>query len=154
MFNPDERYNAYIKALEKNCIPLKRELICTGETSFESGYKLAGQMLEQNPGITALFLATNLMAVGAVQYIKERNIKIPDDLSVVVFDDYDWAKVHNPALTTIRQDAYGIGRKAAEILLGLLEKGPTIAAKKIYRFPMTLIERDSWGKPRGGIANE
>lgn len=148
MFNPDERHDAYRAALNEHDIAYDAALVRLGETSFEAGYKLTKDLLTKQPRITALFLATNLMAMGALQYLREKQIAIPKHLSVLVFDDYDWSLLHEPPITVIRQDAYGLGKKAAEIMLGLIAKPENEDLKSLQRLPMSLVERKSWATPR------
>ncbi len=148
MFSPDERLGGYKRALLENGLPYHSSLVRTGKNHFEEGYRLGKELLIQNPDMTALFLATNLMAQGTMQYIREQNIEVPEKLSVLVFDDYEWSRLHNPPLTTIRQDAYGLGKKAAEILLEMVEGKKDIEALET-RLPMTLMERSSWAPPAG-----
>lgn len=147
MFSPDERLGGYEKALRENGIDYDARLIRTGDNDYNEGYRLGRELLEQNSDMTALFLATNLMAQGAMEYIREQNIGIPENLSVLIFDDYEWTRLHNPPLTTIRQDAYGLGKKAADFILKAIE-GSSEPENIETRLPMSFIQRDSWAPPK------
>lgn len=143
MFSPDERLGGYKMALMENGIPFDPKLLRIGKNEYNEGYQLAGEIIKNNPDMTALFLATNHMAQGVMQYIRDKNIRVPDQLSVLVFDDYEWSRLHNPSLTTIRQDAYGLGVRAAEIILEKIEGSFDKSSEEI-RLPMELIQRNSW----------
>jgi LacI family transcriptional regulator len=145
MFTPDERYDGYVQALLEHDIPLNKDFVRLGKTDFVNGYTMARDIFEKKTPVTALFLPTNLMAMGAMQYIREQHIGIPEELSILVFDDYNWAKIYNPPLTVIRQDAYGIGKKVGEVLLDVIDKGEDRIGE--YRLPLTLVRRESWAPP-------
>ena len=146
MFSPDERLGGYEQSLQENGLDYNPALVRTGKNNYEEGYRLGRELIEQNPDMTALFLATNLMAQGTMQYIREKGIQVPGQLSILVFDDYEWSRLHNPPLTTIRQDAYGLGKKAAETLLEIIE-GQKDGEAGETRLPMSLMERSSWSPP-------
>lgn len=141
--NVRERLNGYRRALNDAGIPFDDSLIIQGETRVSEGYKLAQRLFEQHRDITSLLITNNCHAMGALKYIKEKEIHIPDEINITVFDDYDWTSVYNPSLTVIRQDAYAIGEKAVEILMNRIsgEKKD----RQIFRLPNEIIIRDSWG---------
>lgn len=147
MFSPDERLGGYEKALRENGIEYDSRLVRTGDNSFEEGYRLGQELSEQNPDMTALFLATNLMAQGTMEYICKQDIDIPENLSVLVFDDHEWTRMHSPRLTTIRQDAYGLGKKAADTILKAID-GSFEPENIETRLPMSVIQRESWAPPK------
>lgn len=146
-FTPDERISGYMQALSEYGITYDERLVRKGRNTFEEGYRLGKSLIEGNKDITAIFLATNLMAQGVMRYIQDNHINIPKDLSILVFDDYEWSQLHYPPLTTIRQDAYGLGERAAEIILeeieGSADKKKDAQAKEV-RLPLSLMIRDSW----------
>ncbi len=141
-FNADlERLDGYKKALSDRGVAVDDALISLGNSNFEAGYELAGRLLADSPQITACFVASNPMAKGVVSLLQERGIRIPDDLSIVVFDDFDWTRLTTPPLTVIRQNTYDLGIKAAKALLRKIDNpnGPC----KEYRLSSELIIRDS-----------
>lgn len=140
--NIRERLNGYKRALEDRGIPFDDTLVIEGESRVGEGYQLAQRLFEPNKNMTSLLLTNNCHALGALKYIKEKGLHIPEDINITVFDDYDWTSVYNPSLTVIRQDAYDIGEKAVQVLLKrMLGKK---MENKIYRLPNKIIIRDSW----------
>ncbi|WP_226670773.1 LacI family DNA-binding transcriptional regulator [Metabacillus litoralis] len=112
----DERLQGYKKALEKNNIPLNDKHIREGKPSFDSGYQLTKEIMEEEK-ITALIVSNNVMTMGAMAFLQEKQMKIPDQLAVIGYDDYDWAKITTPPLTVIKQPAFDLGVTAGETLI-------------------------------------
>lgn len=133
-----QRYNGYVKALEYGNISLDKELIQTG--GLENGYDHVKYLLE-NKKITAIFSANDINAIYGYTAINEMNLKIPDDVSVVGFDDIDLAKMSAPPLTTIRVYKEELGSIAVRTLLELIRGNVNKAITTII--PTKLIERNS-----------
>ncbi|MFS0783984.1 LacI family DNA-binding transcriptional regulator [Bacillus sp. 1P06AnD] len=111
-----ERFEGYCWALQEAGFESVERLIKTGDVTFEEGYRLASELVESKQ-VTALFIANNTMTAGALSYLQEKGMAIPDQIAVIGFDDYEVLRVLNPPLTTVRQPAYGMGQKAAQVLL-------------------------------------
>lgn len=95
---------------------------------------------------TAIFVANNLMAIGAMRAVAESGLRCPEDLSVVAIDDFEWSTAFYPRLTTVSQPIEAIGRRAVERLMNLLDGGePTQPRKELLR--PELIVRDSCAQP-------
>lgn len=116
-----DRKLGYEQALGANDIPLDPKYMRTGDNKQASGVVLAGELLDLEARPTALFVGNNLMAVGAIEAIHRRGLKIPKDVAIIGFDDLPWADVLDPPLTVVRQPAYEVGRTAAELLLKRLD---------------------------------
>ena len=104
----------------------------------KGGYDAAARLLEQNPDIDAMFVACDLMAAGAVQAVTATGRRVPDDVSIIGFDDSIAAICANPPLTTMRLPVEQMAEEATRMLLdGVPARG--------YRkeFPLKLIERES-----------
>jgi LacI family transcriptional regulator len=112
-----ERYQGYVQALEEAGIPLDERLVRVGNYKLENGYSLTRELIAGNKLPLALFVANNMMTVGALNAIHEAGLTIPDDVAVIGFDDLPWAVSLSPALTTVGQPAFDIGIHAAELLL-------------------------------------
>ena len=112
-----ERINGYRQAMESANLCVDDELIVEGDFQYQSGYKGARKLYDQCPSITAIFACNDLMAIGAYRFAHEKNLKIPEQLSVVGFDDISLAAYTNPPLTTIHQSKHQMGSKAAELLM-------------------------------------
>jgi DNA-binding LacI/PurR family transcriptional regulator len=118
-----------------------------GDWSPRSGYE-AGQWLADRPEVTAVFCANDHQALGLFRALHERGVKVPDDISVVGFDDIPEAEYLSPPLTTIRQDFDEVGRRCLAALLDLLDADRTPVAPRHPRVEPTLVVRSSTGRPR------
>jgi len=97
---------------------------------------------------TAIFAANNFIAFGAVRALRELGLKVPDDISVVAFDDLPVEWIDEPFLTVAAQPAYDIGRRAAELIIDRLEGERTAAGESVV-LPFEVIVRRSTAAPRG-----
>lgn len=136
------RYQGYAEALKLNDVPLDEALV------FHHGYRdfhddaaldrLLG--LPQRP--TAVFAANNFLAVGLIEALRLRGLRVPDDLSVVCFDDLGLASALDPFLTVAAQPAYQFGYMGMQLLIERIENGSGAERRKII-FPSELIVRNS-----------
>ncbi|KMJ55496.1 hypothetical protein AB685_26960, partial [Bacillus sp. LL01] len=118
------RLKGYKNGLIQNGIEIDESLIFNGNWSLESGYQLANQLLLQKQLPTAIFAASDNMAIGAMKALKEHGFKIPEEMSIIGFDDIEVAKYVTPSLTTIEQPTIEIGTNAAKMLLTIIEDQP------------------------------
>ncbi len=112
-----ERQEGYERALRAANIRVDPELIRHGDFREQGGYNCMKALLEIPAPLTAVFVANNLMALGALKAIHESGRRIPQDLAVVSFDDMPWAGSLNPPLSAVAQPAEEIGQTAGELLL-------------------------------------
>ena len=119
--NMTGRARGFLNAILVSGIDLE-PIVLHGENSFPGGYELTGQLLRQHPHVTAIFAANDIMAFGAARAIYESGRRIPDDVSLIGFDNVELSSVVHPPLTTIHQPKYEIGKIAVEILLKLAQK--------------------------------
>lgn len=113
---------------------------CGGFFSLEGGYDAMRRLLELEDQPTAVFASGDYMAIGAMRAIKEAGLKIPEDISVVGFDDVEVSRLVCPGLTTVRQDAFRIGQSAAESLIKRINSESDEGNELI---PVAFIERSS-----------
>jgi len=121
------RKQGYLKALKKNNMPIIGGYVLAGDFTSESGYALASQIMRNPSPPSALVCGDDMMAFGAIKAVTELGYSVPEDISIIGFDDVSLAHFSTPQLTTIRQDTYQKGRVAAETLLNLIQntdKGP------------------------------
>jgi len=111
------RLEGYKKALRKYRIPLDESLISVGDINIEDGYERTKQMLEKNLDFTAIFAYNDMMAFGAMQAIKEKGLRIPEDIGLVGYDDIPFSSLISPALTTIRLKKQELGAESVKLLL-------------------------------------
>lgn len=136
-----ERFKGYKKALEEKGLKIDDKNICEIETSFHGGYEGADTLLRQNNSLTAIFSTADIVSVGVIKRLKERGVSVPDDLSLISFDDISFAEFLYPALTTVRQSIVSKGSSAAKLLMDVINN-KRIKEKNIT-LPVKLIERDS-----------
>ncbi|MGE5629481.1 MAG: LacI family DNA-binding transcriptional regulator [Caulobacteraceae bacterium] len=124
-----DRLEGYKRALADNNLDYNEKLVVYGNYSSEFGYQSIKNM-ELDKAVTALFCGNDLIAIGAMNALKEKNISIPGDISIVGFDDIYISSLVTPALTTVRQPSYEIGYQAVEMLINLLEC-KKVSSKKV-----------------------
>ena len=112
-----ERQLGYEKALRAHGLAPKSDYMKYLAPKADAGYSTTLKMLDLTEPPKALFTVNSLIAVGALQAIRERNLTIPDDIALVTFDETTWASLVQPAITLIDQPTYEIGKTAAELLL-------------------------------------
>ncbi len=120
-FSGYDRLCGYRDALEAAGISYEKKLVRYGNYGPESGYEAMTSILEaEKPRPTAVFVASDVVAFGAMRAIQEHQLTIPNDIAVIGFDDVPMSRFMNPPLTTIRLPAADIGRKAGELLFDLI----------------------------------
>ena len=112
-----ERIEGYERAMAKHGIEIDPALVRNSDSGYNSGASLMQELIDLPNRPTAVFTANNLLTLGALKTIHENNLQIPDDISIVGFDDMYWSMSLNPPLTAVRQSGYDIGNKAAELLV-------------------------------------
>lgn len=147
MTSGQDRLEGYRRALKAYQIPIEDDLIFEGEFTESSGRTGAKRLLAASP--TAIFAASDMMAIGAMKGIRQAGLQVPKDIALVGFDDIPLAAAVEPALTTVRQPIERLGSMAANLLLNLLENPPDEQASthKII-LPGELVVRDSCGALR------
>ncbi len=135
------RLKGYIDELEKNGIRPDTDLIYEGDFRYQSGYTGALELLPRRP--TAIYCHNDMMAYGAMKALREKNLRIPDDISVVGFDDIFFSQHMDVPLTSIHQPAYQMGQQAGVILLEEIKNHNT--EKRHIVFEPKLVVRQSTG---------
>jgi LacI family transcriptional regulator len=97
-------------------------------------------LLDLSDRPTAIFITNNQMTLGALHALRERKLRCPDDISLVSFDDHDWAPLFSPPLTVVRQPTYELGQIAADLLMKLVNKKEIQTPEPL---PVELIIRNS-----------
>ncbi len=112
-----ERVEGYRLALESAGILFDPKWVVEGDFQYQSGCSAAKKLFHHQPSPTAIFACNDLMAIGAFRFAHEKNLRVPEQLSIVGFDDVHLASYTNPPLTTIRQSKREMGAQAAKLLL-------------------------------------
>lgn len=115
-----ERVDGYKRALKRLDIPINESLIRYADFDPESGYECMQSIMQGGDPFTAVFVASDNVAIGAKSALREANLRIPDDVSIVGFDDIPWAKYSDPPLTTVQLPAESIAQSACTLLLNLI----------------------------------
>jgi LacI family transcriptional regulator len=136
-----DRLLGYREALEQAGIPYSEDLVRFGAFEPESGYAQMNSLLSDGPSFTAGFIASDSVLIGASAAIREHGFRVPNDISLVGFDDIAWAKYAHPPLTTIRLPTQAIGFQACAMLVQILS-GKSIQEKNLV-LPTELIIRES-----------
>ncbi len=136
-----ERCAGYCQALLDGNLPIINEYVIDGEFNEEIAYEKSLVLLTRYPEITALFCASDVMAMGVYRAAKKLGRKIPQDLSVVGFDDLPLASYAAPPLTTIRQNFFQFGEYSIKLLIDILGQ-KTAFSHQVY-VDYNLILRDS-----------
>jgi LacI family transcriptional regulator len=141
-----DRVAGYRRAMVEAGIGPELHTILFGEYTEASGHAMTDQMLVAAEVPTAIFAGNNFIAFGAMQRLREAGMEIPQDMSVVVFDDLPQGWIL-PFLTVISQPAYEIGKQACELILARLASGDPLEPRTIV-LPSSLIVRQSSAPPR------
>lgn len=136
------RYQGYLDALSKSAIPLNPDFIRFGNYKQESGRLMMQELLEQQERPTVVFAVSDDMAVGAMNCILDYGLRIPEDISVMGFDDSLFAEAVRPMLTSMQQPVRELGRTSLEYLHNLIQNGSQNGCKEVY-LPHRIMERAS-----------
>lgn len=140
------RRQAFIDAMKRHLPNAPKPRIYEGDFRFEGGRLAASRVLAEKSRPTAVVVANDMMALGAMQEFKNAGLNIPQDISIVGFDDISFASLSEPALTTVCSPRVEIGRRAVEALMLTLDRPHRHGVE--IRIPTYLIKRDSTAPPR------
>ncbi len=112
-----DRLDGYVLALGDYGLGSDERLLAQGDWAVESGYDATISLLDLDEPPTAIFVANDLMAAGAIDAARERGLRLPDDLALVGFDAREMSRYLRPALTTVTRPTYELGRTAASLLV-------------------------------------
>ena len=142
------RADGYRSALEQAGLPIDPALLRHGDFQHEGGFRRGGELLDLADPATAIFAGSDQQALGVYEAARQRGLRVPQDLSVVGFDDLPAARWVSPPLTTVRQPLADMGRVAAE-MLGDLITGTPLRSQRV-ELSTELVIRDSTAGPPAG----
>ena len=142
-----KRYQGYLDALLAAGIEPCEQALYSDTVSFEYGVEAANEFVRRGKKQTAAFVTADVLAMGMVKGLMQRGMRIPQDLSIVGFDNVYLAQMCYPSLTTVRQD---ISRKGREAVRMVIEAAAGNARKMECILPLELVERESVMEWRGG----
>jgi LacI family transcriptional regulator len=143
LFTAVTRLDGFSQALAEAGIPPDERLVRHGDFRFDSGYRLAKEMLLEHEPPTALFASNAMMGFGALKAIHELGLRCPDDVALAMFDDVPFGDVIQPRLTVVAQPAYDMGRVAAELLIARLLGTETSPVPVRHMLVPELLVRES-----------
>ncbi|MCK6578734.1 MAG: LacI family transcriptional regulator [Anaerolineae bacterium] len=142
-----DRVAGYRRALSEAGLSEADAVVMGGAYTISSGYQLAQRALALKPTPTALFAGNNFIAIGALRALRDAGVRVPEEMSVVSFDDLPSTTVVDPFLTVVSQPAYAIGEQATSRLFDVLAgRTPTTSLDLVL--PAEMIVRQSSGAPR------
>ena len=142
-----ERFRAFQDALEQEGVLLDRRLVVPGGLHQPQGRAAGHELLEVPDPPTAIFAANDFCAFGVIEAVRERGLRVPDDVSVIGFDDVPMASQVHPPLTTVRHPLHDLGQTAVQRLIQLI-RGHTLEHPEVV-LPSSLMIRGSSAPPPG-----
>lgn len=140
------RYQGYKRALEEAGIPESEDFVRVGNYRYESGVEAMNHFLSLDKHPTAVFSATDEMAIGAIHAIQDKGLRVPEDISVISVDNSRMASMVRPQLSAVAQPMYDIGAVSMRLLTKLMKKEPVEQAKVVL--PHEVVSRQSVGAPK------
>lgn len=144
--NSIDRFLGYKKALEKNNFIFDSSLIytCKG-AGFEEGYAFTKQLLIDHPDVDGIFAVTDMVAIGAISYLNEINVKVPEQIKVIGFSNWFMSQVITPKLSTVDQPSYTMGVESFKVLFDELQmkKEGKEFSPRIVELETSIIQRES-----------
>jgi LacI family transcriptional regulator len=148
----DDRWRSILSVAKELGLDVRPELTIQLEkdlTSPELGYPVVQELLQKQRRFTAIVSFNDIAAIGAIRALRDANLRVPEDVSVMGFDDIQAAAYHNPRLTTIRQPLHDMGETAARILLQRLQGFKDYPEE--FAVPPELITRETTGPVNGRV---
>lgn len=140
----EKRFLGYKKALTEADVFYNPEYVFEDSVSYDHGLNMGRHIAKNRPEITAIFAASDMVALGVIRGLKESGKEVPQDISVIGFDDISFAKIFLPQLTTVKQNIILKGQMAAEQLLELIENKTTDSNNNEKTLlPLEIVERQT-----------
>ena len=117
-----DRLEGFRKAMQEANLPIRDEYLVQGDVQIESGVDAARQLLRLEARPSAVIASNSKLLLGLLQAFDEEKVKVPQQISVVGFDDYAWNKYLSPSITTVAQPTFEMGRQAFGLLLQLMNR--------------------------------
>lgn len=137
-----ERVRGYRHALQEAGLPFDENLVLTSDFSIVAGRMTALSLLSREDRPSALFACNDLLAIGAIQAAKELNIRVPDELSIVGFDNTILASITDPPMTTVAQPIRAMGHRVVDLIIGEINESLTVK-QRIVLLPELIIRRST-----------
>lgn len=146
-----DRLEGFRKAMQESHLPIRDEYLVCGEVQIEDGAHACRHLLNLSQPPTAIMVSNNKLLLGVMEALEERGVHIPQEMSLLGFDDYLWNRYFSPSLTAVAQDTFEMGRSACRLLLEQIEAGEDAprndANSRRLRLPTVLRIRNSTAAP-------
>ncbi|KEO81297.1 LacI family DNA-binding transcriptional regulator [Tumebacillus flagellatus] len=117
-----ERYEGFVAAMKAHDLPVSAQhVVFSEEMSFDAGFAAMAKLYAKMPHLTAVYAASDAMAIGAMQFLHQQGLEVPRHVSVMGFDNLELSRMVSPGLTTVAQQITKIGKTAAELLFQAIE---------------------------------
>lgn len=134
-----DRKDGWLSALEEGGMLEKEPNVIYTDFSIEGGYKATRELLEMDPSIDAIFAANDVIALGALQRLSEMNIKVPEQIGVIGFDNISYSRLPQIMLTTVNQPVYEMGTIAFETIVAIIQEKDVLELKSIVLEPELIV---------------
>ncbi|HEY7617758.1 MAG TPA: LacI family DNA-binding transcriptional regulator, partial [Terriglobales bacterium] len=143
-----DRLEGFRKAMQKFHLPIRDEYLVTGDVQIEDGFEATRRLLALPLPPTAIMASNNKLLLGVLQGLDQRKILVPEQVSVVGFDDYIWNRYFSPSVTSVAQATYEMGKRAFDLLFQIMNrsKGEELTEKHV-RLKAELQVRNSSAPP-------
>ncbi|HIS71558.1 MAG TPA: LacI family DNA-binding transcriptional regulator [Candidatus Scatomorpha pullicola] len=136
-----KRLAGYRDALLEYGVEFRDELVFEGDIDYKDGIESANRLMDSRNSVTAVVAAADILAIGAAKAFYERGVRVPDDISLMGFDDLEISQYLTPGLTTVKQEISLKGEKAVELLIRNINE-PELTKQELI-LPVSLVERGS-----------
>ncbi|WP_419690284.1 LacI family DNA-binding transcriptional regulator [Burkholderia theae] len=149
LYTVGERLKGYRRALKEAGVAFDPSLVRYGTYERAFGRAVTAELLAIDDPPSAVFAASDYLAIGILEALRESGRAVPEDISLVGFDDMEFASLLMPPITTMRQPARELGRAAVDALVGALtSESDDVGSRSVQRLPVRLIERASVAPPK------
>jgi len=145
-FTSNERLRGFVDTMRKHGLSADPDRIIFGGRTIDGGREAMGRLVERHPNLTAVFAANDLLGIGALEWLAMRGIAVPDQMSVIGFDNLEYADLHWIRLTTMGQPRDEMGRRAAQLVLQMIADKDTTPESHLIQ--AKLIVRNTCKAPR------
>jgi LacI family transcriptional regulator len=144
------RKDAYVESMQGCGLPVREGLIIAGDHTLLGGVDAASRLLRMKIRPTAVLCSNDMTAIGVLRHLAAEGVRVPEDVSVVGFDDIQLADYVYPPLTSIRMSREDLARGAFTLLRGIIEQPETLAQRSVH-VPTRLVVRESTGRVAGKV---
>lgn len=143
-----DRLEGFRKAMQERHLPILDEYLISGDVQIEDGFRACCGLLALPQPPTAIMASNNKLLLGVLECLEEHAVQVPQQISVLGFDDYLWNRYFSPSLTAVAQDTLEIGRLSCELLVELMQRNPDEEpVPRSIRIPTELRVRNSTAAP-------